>query len=409
MAKHAKTLDTQDESRDGATGRYPFALRAYGVLSIVAGGLQLALVAIIAIAVITALASGTTFDLSSIEPFNITTLVIQIVSFVLSITLSGMFVALGVRLLHGNRRHVALLANIMIAFETAAGICEFMLVGLDERLIPILVNIVILIALQTYSDPALRQERQLQRKLRALEAKAQAEDGTLGRDTSGKGYIALNFYNVFWVFVVCCVLGLVVEVIYHVTVVDPGHYQDRAGLLYGPFSPIYGFGAVLMTTALNRFHDRSFIIIFLVSAVIGGAFEFFVSWFMEIAFGITAWDYTGTFLSIGGRTNGMFMCMWGVLGLVWVKFMLPRILTLVNRIPWNWRYTVTAVAAVLMFVDAGLTLASLDCWYERVAGVMDYDHASAITQFCNEHYDNNFMESRFQSMDMDPDAAGRVG
>ena len=47
----------------------------------------------------------------------------------------------------------------------------------------------------------------------------------------------------------CCVLGLMIETAYHFLVVNPGHYQDRAGLLFGPFSPIYGFGAVLMTVA----------------------------------------------------------------------------------------------------------------------------------------------------------------
>ncbi len=45
-------------------------------------------------------------------------------------------------------------------------------------------------------------------------------------------------------------------------VVEPGVYQDRAGLLYGPFSPIYGIGAVLMTIALNRFHKANFLVIF---------------------------------------------------------------------------------------------------------------------------------------------------
>ena len=56
------------------------------------------------------------------------------------------------------------------------------------------------------------------------------------RDETGKGFIALNFFNVFWIFVVCSVLGLIIEVVYHFVIVVPGEYQDRAGMLFGPFS-----------------------------------------------------------------------------------------------------------------------------------------------------------------------------
>ena len=79
-------------------------------------------------------------------------------------------------------------------------------------------------------------------------------------------------FQPFWVFFVCSVLGLILEEVWHMVVVDHGVYQDRAGMLFGPFSPIYGFGAVLMTMALNRFYKKNPLIIFLVSALIGGAF-----------------------------------------------------------------------------------------------------------------------------------------
>ncbi|MBO4352472.1 MAG: putative ABC transporter permease [Eggerthellaceae bacterium] len=403
MATSDEKQKIREHEQLDRTEKYPLIVRIYGVASIVAGCLQVVAFVLAALAVFFG-----DVDFSSLDKHTATTLVIGIVSLALSLVLAVMFVLLGVRVLRGKREKAALLCNIMIALEALVLVCHFMLTGLDRELIAPGINMIILIVLQSYSDPALRDERKLQRRLHELEWKSEAEDGTLGLDTTGKGYISLNFFNLFWIFVVACIAGLVVETIWHMTVVDFGVYQDRAGLLYGPFSPIYGVGAVLMTIALNRFHDKNPILIFLVSAVIGGAFEYFVSWFMEVAFGIVAWDYSGTFLNINGRTNFMFMCMWGLLGLVWVKFATPLLLKLVNKIPWNWRYVVTTVCTVLMVVDCVLTLASLDCWFERAAGKMDYDNPSAIETFCNDNYDDKFMEDRFQSMTMNPDNASRA-
>ena len=388
------------------TEKYPLLIRIFGVFCIIGGGLAIAA----SVFVLMILLSGD-IDFSQLErtgQASTTTIVVAIVNIVASLIQAALFFLLGIRLLRGKRRRAALLTHIMIVLEVVIIITHMLLTGFGGNLNMPFVNLVILIALEAYSDPSLRDERRLNRHLRALDRKAEAEDGTLGRDKSGKGYIALNFFNVFWVFVVCCILGLIIEIIWHMVVVEPGVYQDRAGLLYGPFSPIYGCGAVLMTVALNRFHNANPIIVFLVSAVIGGAFEFFVSWFLETAFGIVAWDYTGTWLSIDGRTNGFFMIIWGILGLFWVKFGLPLMLKIVNMIPWNWRYGVTVICAAFMFADAGLTLASFDCWFQRVGGTMDFEHSSAIVQFCNENYDDEFMENRFQSMDINPENASRI-
>ena len=395
-------MDTYDKT-PGSEERYPVLFRVYGIGGLIAGGLQIVEFALALLVIFFG-----ELDLSTIEGNESVTLVIGLVALALSLALSVLFVVLGVRLLKGERRHVALTASVMIALEALVMVCHFMLTGRLRDLIAPGVNTLILIALQTYSDPTLLAERQQHLLEQELEWKAEAEEGTLGRDKTGEGYIALNFFNIFWVFVICCVLGLLVELVYHMTVIDPGVYQDRAGLLYGPFSPIYGIGAVLMTTALNRFYDKNPLLIFVVSAIIGGAFEFFVSWFMQTAFGIVAWDYSGTFLNIDGRTNFKFMCMWGVLGLVWVRYALPVMLKLVNTIPWNWRYAVTSVCTLLMAVDCVLTLASFDCWFQRTAGTMDYENASAIVRFCNANYDDAYMQNRFQTMTMNPEDAARA-
>lgn len=395
------TFDVPNEETGAPidTQKLPLPLKIFGVLCLVGGVASLPMAGLQAFAVIKLFWEGEYNDSA------VTSVVITFVMVGILVLLAASLIVFGIRLLRNKRRHAALTAEVLMALVAGGIVCDMMLFGIDLNLIFFAAIVVLLVALEGYIDPSLAQERDLQRRLRDMETRDQAEEGTLGLDTTGKGFISLNFFNVFWIFVVCCVLGLVIETIYHMVIVDPGHYEDRAGMLFGPFSPIYGFGGLLMTMALNRFHNKPVVLIFLVSAVIGGAFEYLVSWFMEFAFGAVAWDYTGTFLSIGGRTNGMFMAMWGALGVMWIKLLLPWMLKLVNLIPWKLRYTLTSVCAVLMIVDGVMTLQSLDCWYERLSG---RPVNTPIEQFYAKRFDDQYMENRFQSMTINPDNAART-
>ena len=378
--------------------RLPVVLRVFGVLLIIGSGVALPVIAK------TMYQAVTMFDSGAMRGEGISTIVVTFVNLAVLVALAVTLIVFGVRLIRNQRRWAALLSYGLYVLLLAGALCSIMLAGIGYELIPYGVGFAVTVALQSYLDPSLLEERRAHRKAREAEEHAEGEAGTLGRDPSGKGYITLNFFNLFWIFVIASVAGVVIESIYHVLVVDFGHYEDRAGLLWGPFSPIYGFGAVLMTLALNRFHNAPIPVVFLVSAVIGGAFEYFVSWFMEYAFGAIAWDYTGTFLNINGRTNFMFMCMWGALGVVWVKLALPALLHTVNLIPWRWRYSITALCAALMIFDGAMTLVALDCWYSRLAGAAP---DNALEQFCAEQFDNQWMENRFESMSIHPDAAHR--
>ena len=395
MTKHAQ--DLAPSLVQPSRKKIPLVLKVFGILLIVVGSLTVATIALSAFGI----SEGFTKSLSD---YDTTTLVIFGAEVALTAVSGVLYIALGVYLLRNKRRLARHALETLIIFDISLFLCDVMVYGFSlQGIIASLIRLVLAIALMVYIDPSLSEERELRRKLRDMETRERAEEGTLGRDETGKGYIELDFFNLFWIFVVCCVLGLLIETVYHAIVF--GGYQARAGVLYGPFSPIYGFGAVLMTVALNRFHNKPIVIIFLVSAIIGGAFEYLTSWFMQFAFGIVAWDYTGTFLSIDGRTNFVFMCMWGVLGCLWVKLLLPRMLKLVNMIPWNWRYSVTTVCAALMIANGAMTLFALDSWYQREAG---HEPTNAIERFCAEHYDNDFMEHRFQSMSINPDNATRV-
>ena len=385
-------------------------LKLYGIYCLVTAAAVIALIALITVPLVQY--GAELFRERHDVTLTMTLTVLQIVTMFVG---AAGYVAFGVLMLRNRRRHVAQLAYGLVGVGIVNLLLEIMLNGFGDNLIYSGVRLLILIVISATIDPTLITERQLQRKLRDMETEEAAEAGTLGRAKGDRGFIELDFFNLFWVFVVCCVLGLIIETVYHMVVVDPGVYQDRAGMLYGPFSPIYGFGAVLMTVALNRFYRANPVVIFLVSAVIGGLFEAAVSWFMQVGFGAVAWDYSGSTIFglfpdpiaalFGGRTSTLFMCMWGALGFVWIKVCLPWLLKLINLIPWQARYSVTAVCAALMLVNGVMTLQSLECWYQRESGLAP---SSPVEEFYAEHYDDAYMAHRFQSMTITPEDSARA-
>lgn len=393
--------------------KIPLVVKVYGFLCLIDGIVTIPTIAMFIGLVAWAL--NTDPSLITVGTNPTLPVVLLIISLVVTTANAVALIIFGRSLLHNRRRHAARISHVLIATTIVQVLLKLMLSGLDTSIITDAVQLVIVITLSITVDPTLREERKLQRNLRDMVDRQAAEVGMLGRDIEGKGFIELNFFNLFWVFVVCCFLGLIIETIYHMVVVEPGVYQDRAGLLFGPFSPIYGFGALLMTVALNRFYKANPIIIFVVSAIIGGLFEAATAWFMQVGFGATAWDYSGSTIFglfpdpiaviFGGRTSTLFMCMWGALGFVWIKLCLPRLLKLINLIPWKLRYSLTTLCALLMLVNGIMTLQALDCWYERLSGTAG---DTPVEEFYARNFDNDYMQHRFQSMEITPEDSGRV-
>lgn len=205
--------------------------------------------------------------------------------------LSGMIltiafmIAIGVNMLLNRRRIAAVLSTISAITITIATFSDIMIVGITPVIYVLIVSIILLIALKSYLDPSLSKERKVHRDIRDQKIKEQSEKGNLGFNEKD-GRPKMNYFNMFWLFFFMCILGYILEIIWHMTVDNPGVYEERAGLLFGPFSPIYGFGAVIITLILSKFSNKNFLIIFVISALLGGFFEYFVSIYLETCFGV---------------------------------------------------------------------------------------------------------------------------
>lgn len=405
MAVEEKTIVGEvisDVSADKS--KIPLGIKVFAGLILLVSALNIASSTFAVIVYVQQSVSGEYYSL------GLSTIVCELLHLICASLLAISLCIFSIMLLKNHRRYAALFIYYLYVLIGIDLISTFMLYGIGWNLIVYLLGLSVLIPLQVYLDPALQQERELQRKLRDAETRTQQIEGTLGLDKSGKGFIDINFFNLFWIFGVASIVGLVAEELYHYFVVVPGEWQDRAGLLFGPFSPIYGFGAVLMTVGLNKLYKHNLFLIFILSAFIGGAFEVLASYFMEYMYGGVAWNYSDQPLSFcGGRTCAFFMFLWGCMGVFWLKACLPVLVKMLNKIPWNLRYSLTLIATIFMLIDCIMTLQSLDCWYMRQANDPSGIQSTPISQFYAKNFDDDYMQKRFASMSIDVDAAVRTG
>lgn len=129
----------------------------------------------------------------------------------------------------------------------------------------------------------------------------------------------LGWYQVIIIFFVGCMAGLLLEEIW--MLLTAGLTENRVGLVWGPFSPLYGTGAVLLTALCFqlRRHGAGSLQIFLASACIGGGLEQLTGWAMEELFNATSWTYEFLPDHITKWVAWRFLFFWGILGLVWAR------------------------------------------------------------------------------------------
>ena len=67
---------------------------------------------------------------------------------------------------------------------------------------------------------------------------------------------------IFWIFIIGSVIGYIYEMI--VVLIQKGYFESRQGLIYGPFTPVYGIGAIIYYLILKKVKTRNKIQIFFI-------------------------------------------------------------------------------------------------------------------------------------------------
>ena len=135
--------------------------------------------------------------------------------------------------------------------------------------------------------------------------------------------------NYILLFFIYSCLGWLMEVI---NVLITTKKLVNRGFLIGPYCPIYGYGAILMTLLLQNLTAYP-ILLFILGLVICSLLEYLTSFFMEKLFHARWWDYSNKKFNINGRICLSNMIAFGILGCIVIYIFNPFFFDKMQYIP----------------------------------------------------------------------------
>lgn len=158
-------------------------------------------------------------------------------------------------------------------------------------------------------------------------------------------------YQLLWLFFIYSVAGWVTEVF--LKFLEYKRFINR-GFLIGPYCPIYGAGAVLITVGGKLLSpvDRTWAMSFLIAFVLCGLLEYLTSYILEKYFHARWWDYTERPMNLHGRVWIGNLILFGIGGVFILEDFNPRLLALAHRLEPRLFAAILIAVSILFVADA---------------------------------------------------------
>ena len=132
-----------------------------------------------------------------------------------------------------------------------------------------------------------------------------------------------------------------------------------SGILYGPITPIYGFGVILILIISKYlfFHLHmprwiETIISFFVLIIVLTALEFIGGILIEKVFGVVFWNYSDFKFNIGKYISLEISFLWGILSIFIIYVIHPMLDKFIKNIP----LLITIIAIIIFICDLSVTI-----------------------------------------------------
>ena len=155
----------------------------------------------------------------------------------------------------------------------------------------------------------------------------------------------LNLTYYFLLFIIYSVLGWLLEVT--CKLYDEKKFINR-GFLIGPYCPIYGCGAICITSLLYRYSYDP-LVLFIMTTIGCGILEYMTSFIMEKLYKARWWDYSKRLFNINGRVCLGTLIPFGIFGLILTYITNPFFIEIFNKI--NIKYlNISAITILIILI-----------------------------------------------------------
>lgn len=156
--------------------------------------------------------------------------------------------------------------------------------------------------------------------------------------------------DLIFMFFICAFAGWCVEVFLKYR---QFHRFINRGFLTGPWLPIYGFGAVLIKLTVGAVSplESSYSTTFVIAFIVCGLAEYMTSWVLEKIFHARWWDYSQKPMNLNGRIWIGNLVLFGLAGVVIVKFVDPLLTQFLSRFSLRGKSIVAGVLLAVFLAD----------------------------------------------------------
>lgn len=196
----------------------------------------------------------------------------------------------------------------------------------------------------------------------------------------------------FWLFIIGSIAGFIFEIT--VVFFQKGHFELRQGLIYGPFIPVYGIGAMFYYIVLSKTKIKNKVQIFLITMILGGITEYLCSFIQEKAFGTISWDYSYLPFNINGRTSLLHCIYWGIGGVLYITYIEPLLNKLIDKTNMKAFDLITIILSIFIVFDISISWMAADRQTERKNNIEPENH---LDLFLDENYTDEYMNRIFNN------------